>query len=179
MTPPTVLVRDARAGDLAAITAIYRHHVRHGLGTFEEEAPTIEEMTQRHRDITMARGLPWLVAADGFGTILGYVYAGPYRPRSAYRFTVEDSIYVAPGATRQGIGHTLLAALVDRCTAAGLRQMIAVIGDSDNQASIGVHQRSGFRHIGILSAVGYKHGAWIDAVLMQRTLGSGASVPPT
>lgn len=172
-----IAVRDATDADIPAIAEIYGHHVRCGLGTFEETPPSPEEMRQRHADI-LARGLPWLVAVDRRGRVLGYAYAAPYRLRSAYRYTLEDSIYVAPQAQRRGIGRTLLQALVARCTALGFRQMIAVIGDSVNAASIGLHARAGFERIGILAAVGYKQARWVDAVLMQRPLGDGAGTPP-
>lgn len=170
-------VRDAALADLPAITDIYGHHVRFGFGTFEEAAPSGEEMARRYVDVT-ARGLPYLVAADAQGTVLGYAYASPYRVRSAYRFTVEDSIYVAPNAARRGIGLALLGRLVERCAAAGYRQMVAVIGDSANAGSIGVHERAGFQRVGLLPDVGFKHGRWVDCVLMQRALGEGADSPP-
>lgn len=174
---PAFTVRDAAPADLRAITDIYSHHVRFSLGTFEEAAPSEDEMARRHADVT-TRGLPYLVAADAEGTILGYAYASPYRVRSAYRFTVEDSIYVAPDAARRGIGLALLRALVERCAAAGYRQMIAVIGDSANKGSIGLHARAGFQRVGLLPHVGFKHGRWVDCVLMQRALGEEAGTSP-
>jgi phosphinothricin acetyltransferase len=170
-------IRDAAPADLAGIAAIYAHHVLTGLGTFEETPPTVEEMTRRHADV-VGRGLPWIVAVAPPGGILGYAYAAPYRLRSAYRYTLEDSIYVAPTALRHGVGLALLHALVERCTVAGYRQMIAIIGDSDNRASIGVHSRAGFARIGVMPGVGHKHGRWVDCVVMQRTLGSGDGAPP-
>ena len=172
-----VAVRDARSTDMAAIAAIYGHHVRTGFGSFEEEAPGPEELERRRGEI-LAKGLPYLVAEGSGGAVLGYAYASPYRTRSAYRFTVENSIYVAPARTRGGIGRALIAALILRCTALGYRHMIAVIGDTGNEASIGLHRAMGFERAGLLRAVGYKRGRWIDCVLMQRTLGEGDATPP-
>lgn len=173
----SVAVRDATEADIPVIAEIYGHHVRFGLGTFEETPPSPEEMRQRHAEIA-GRGLPWLVAVDRRGRVLGYAYAALYRLRSAYRYTLEDSIYVAPEAQRHGVGLTLLQALIARCTAAGYRQMVAVIGDSGNAGSIGVHARAGFERIGTFTAVGYKQARWVDVVLMQRALGHGADMPP-
>jgi phosphinothricin acetyltransferase len=170
-------LRAARPTDLSAITEIYRHHVLHGLGTFEEEPPDLAEMTRRHAEITGKR-LPYLVA-ERAGVLLGYAYAAPYRPRSAYRYTVEDSIYVAPGAERNGIGQALLTELIARCVEAGYRQMVAVIGDSGNAASIGLHLRHGFQRVGTIEACGYKHGRWVDSVVMQRPLGPGGNTKPS
>jgi len=169
-------LRDCAPGDAEAIAAIYAHHVRFGLGTFEEMPPSVDEIRQR-RDSILALGLPFLVATAG-DRIVGYAYAGPYRTRSAYRYTLEDSIYVAPDATGCGIGRALLARLVERCNALGYRQMVAVIGDSGNQASVRLHAALGFVRIGIQPAVGFKHGRWVDSVLMQRTLGAGAATLP-
>lgn len=169
-------VRDSRPDDLPAIQAIYAHHVLTGLATFEEVPPDIEEMGRRRADV-LGRGLPYVVAEED-GRILGYAYAGPYRLRSAYRFAVEDSIYVDPAAVGRGVGAALLTVIVDASTAAGCRQMIAVIGDSANAASIGVHRRLGFEQVGILTAVGFKFGRWVDSVLMQRALGPGATNLP-
>jgi phosphinothricin acetyltransferase len=170
-------VRDAAEDDLAAIAGIYGHHVRNGLGSFEEEPPPLAEIARRRAEV-LAKGLPYIVAAGAGGGILGYAYAAPYRARSAYRFSVEDSIYVAPGDGRRGVGSALLAALVARCTEAGYRQMVAVIGDSGNAASITLHERMGFRRVGLLPAIGFKHGRWVDSVLMQRDLGEGAATLP-
>lgn len=170
-------IRDATDGDLVAITGIYEHHVRTGLGSFEEEPPPLAEIARRRADV-LAKGLPYIVAVDAAGTILGYAYAAPYRARSAYRFSVEDSIYVASGHAGRGVGRALLAALVTRCTEAGYRQMVAVIGDSGNAGSIAVHERLGFRRVGLLPAIGFKHGRWVDSVLMQRELGEGAATLP-
>ncbi len=171
------IVRDSKDGDLPAIAAIYGHHVIHGFGSFEEVPPGVEELAKRRLEI-LGKGLPYLVATDGAGTVLGYAYASPYRTRSAYRFTVEDSIYVAPEAARRGIGRTLLTALIERCTELGYRQMIAVIGDSGNQGSIGLHQSLGFARTALLPTIGFKRGRWVDCVMMQRALGPGAGALP-
>ena len=170
-------LRPSAPSDVATIATIYAHYVRFGRGTFEEAPPAATEMARRREEV-LARGLPYLVAADGEGRVLGYAYAAPYRTRSAWRFTVEDSIYVAPERLRRGIGSRLLGALVEHCAAADYRQMVAVIGDSENHASIGLHEGLGFRRIGLQTAVGFKHGRWIDSVLMQRPLGPGASTDP-
>ncbi len=171
-----VLLREAEDADMAAIADIYAHHVRFGLGSFEEEAPGVEEL-QRRRDEVLARRLPYLAAIAPGGAVLGYAYAAPFRMRSAYRYSVEDSIYVAPTAGRQGVGGALLAALIEQCTALGYRQMMAVIGDSGNLASIGLHEGLGFRRVGLLPVIGFKLGRWVDIVLMQRALGGGTSDP--
>lgn len=175
--PGSPTIRDSRDADLPAIARIYGHHVSHGFGSFEEVPPGAAELASRRREI-LAKGLPYLVAAQGHGTVLGYAYASPYRTRSAYRFTVEDSIYVSPQAARRGIGRTLLGALIERCTALGYRQMIAVIGDSGNDGSIGLHQSLGFARAALLPTIGFKRGRWIDCVMMQRPLGPGAGAPP-
>lgn len=171
-----IRIRDAVSADLPAIAAIYGHHVRHGLASFEEEAPTVEEMARRHAEI-VARGYPYIVA-ECDGAVAGYAYAGPYRTRPAYRHSVENSVYLAPDRQRQGIGARLLAELIRRCEAAGFRQMVAIIGDSANAASIALHARLGFRRAGLLTAIGYKHGRWVDSVLMQRALGPGDTTDP-
>ena len=163
-----MLVRDARDGDLAGIQAIYAHHVLHGTASFEEEAPTEAEM-QRRRAAVLGRGLPYLVA-ERDGEVVGYSYATPYRTRSAYRFSVENSVYVSHARQRAGIGRALLTELVARCERGDWRQMIAVIGDSAHTASIGLHASLGFRTVGTLEAVGFKFGRWLDSVLMQRAL---------
>ena len=168
---PPITLRAAGADDIAPITAIYAHHVRTGTASFEIDAPDEGEMLRRWGDVT-ARGLPYLVAVSG-GQVVGYAYAGPYRPRPAYRFTVEDSIYVRDDAQRRGAGRALLAALIEESTRAGARQMIAVIGDAGNEASIRLHAQLGFRHAGTLSSVGNKFARWLDVVLMQRALGPG------
>ena len=171
----SILVRDADAADFAAITAIYAEHVRHGLASFEETPPPLEEMLERWRAIT-ARGLPYLVAHAG-GEILGYSYASPYRARSAYRHSLENSVYVSAGGGGRGVGTRLLAELIRRCEAGPWRQMIAVIGDSANASSIALHRKLGFRMVGTLQGVGFKHGRWVDTVLMQRALGAGDEAP--
>ena len=170
-------VRAAASGDIGAIARIYAHHVLTGLASFEEEPPGEDEIARRFADVS-GRGLPWLVAADAAGSILGYAYAAPFRLRSAYRYTLEDSIYVAPEAQRRGIGRALLSELIKRTTALGYRQIVAVIGDSANLASITLHERLGFRLIGALPATGFKFGRWVDSVLMQRVLGEGAATAP-
>jgi phosphinothricin acetyltransferase len=171
-------LRDSRAEDIPAIARIYGHWVRHGLASFELEPPEAAEVARRRAAI-LDGGYPYVVAEDPVsGRLLGYAYAGPYRTRPAYRFAVENSIYVAPDAGRGGVGQALLAALVARCEAAGFRLMVAVIGDSGNAASIGLHARCGFRHAGLLPAIGWKHGRWVDSVLMTRPLGEGAATPP-
>ena len=163
-----VTVRALSEADLPAVQAIYAHHVLQGLASFEEEPPPVEEMRARWRKVRDL-GLPWL-AAELDGAIVGYSYAGAYRPRAAYRFTVENSVYVRDGLAGRGIGKALLDALIVRCEAGPWRQMLAVIGDRENEASIALHRRCGFRLIGILDAVGHKHGRWVDSVLMQRAL---------
>lgn len=163
-----IVVRAALPDDLTAVTAIYADHVLHGSASFEIVPPDLAEITARH-DAIVAAGLPYLVATCD-GAVAGYAYAGPYRPRPAYRFTVEDSVYLAAGMQGRGIGRTLLATLIAACTKAGRRQMIAIIGDSANSASIGLHAALGFRHVGTLTDVGYKHGRWLDSVVMQRAL---------
>ncbi|MFO1104762.1 MAG: N-acetyltransferase family protein [Amaricoccus sp.] len=169
-------IRPVDAADIAAIQAIYAHHVLTGIATFEEEAPSIAEIDRRCGEI-VGRGLPYLVA-ERAGRVLGYAYAGPYRARSAYRFTLEDSIYLDPAAARQGIGRRLLERLIAEAAASGARQLVAVIGDSGNAASIALHARAGFAHVGMLRAVGFKFGRWVDTVEMQRPLGPGdASLP--
>jgi phosphinothricin acetyltransferase len=175
MTEPLVL-RPSTDADLAAVTRIYRDAVLNGTGTFELEAPDEAEMGRRRADV-LGKGLPWLVAERG-GHVLGYAYANLFRPRPAYRFCLEDSIYLAPEARGRGVGRLLLAELVARCEAAGARQMLAVIGDSANAGSIGVHRALGFEHTGVLRAAGWKFGRWLDVVLMQRALGTGAANAP-
>jgi len=159
-----------------AITAIYRHHVLGGAATFETVPPDEPEMARR-RDDVLARGLPYVVA-ELDGVLAGYAYAAPYRSRAAYRYTVEDSVYVAPTMPRRGAGRALLDALVAACAASSCRQMVAVIGDSANAASIGLHAACGFRHVGLLPGVGFKLGRWVDSVLMQRALGAGERTLP-
>jgi L-amino acid N-acyltransferase YncA len=173
-----IAVRAVRAADLPAITRIYAHAVRHGTASFEIDPPDEAEMARRQQALA-AGGHPYLVAEDGRGAVLGYAYAGPYRTRPAYRWTVEDSIYVAPDAFRRGVGRTLLARLIDECDRLGFRQMIAVIGDSERQTpSIELHRAAGFRVIGTFEAVGYKFGRWLDSLLMQRAIGPGRTAEP-
>jgi phosphinothricin acetyltransferase len=160
---------------VAALAAVYAWHVEHGTGTFEIDPPSEAEMAAR-RDAVTEKGLPWLVLERG-GAVQGYAYAGPFRPRPAYRFSVEDSVYLAPQAAGHGFGRLLLTELLARCETAGARQMMAVIGDSANAASIGLHRALGFEHVGILRSAGWKFGRWLDVVLMQRPLGAGASTP--
>jgi L-amino acid N-acyltransferase YncA len=168
----TVAIRPAVTSDIPTITRIYAHAVEHGTASFELNAPDESEMTRRMNDLT-GKGYPYL-AGEIEGALAGYAYAGPYRARPAYRLTVEDSVYIAPDRHRRGIGRALLVALIEATAARGFRQMIAVIGDSGNQAgSIGLHEALGFRHVGILQDVGFKHGRWLDSVLMQRALGDG------
>jgi L-amino acid N-acyltransferase YncA len=171
-----VVVRDARDADLVAVQAIYAHHVLHGLATFEEVPPTVEELGARRASV-IGLGLPYLVA-EQTGAVVGYCYATSYRPRPAYRYTVEDSVYIADGFAGRGIGVALLGELIVRCDAGPWRQMIAIIGDSDNAGSIALHRRLGFAHVGTLRSVGFKFGRWVDSVVMQRALGSGDAVSP-
>jgi phosphinothricin acetyltransferase len=170
-------IRPTTAADLPAITAIYDHAVRHGTATFELVPPDLEEMTRRFRALVDG-GYPYLVAVED-GRVAGYAYASAYRPRPAYRFTVENSIYLDPAVHRRGIGHQLLRRLIAECAARGYRQMIAVIGDSANAGSIGVHSKCGFAMIGTHPSVGLKFGRWLDTVMMQLALGEGAATVPT
>ena len=169
-------VRNAETGDLEAVQAIYAYHVRHGLASFEETPPDLAEIERRFRT-TLDLGLPYL-AAELDGAVRGYAYAGPYRTRPAYRYSLENTVYVEPGFEGRGLGGALLDALIARCEVLGYRRMVAVIGDSANQASIRLHQRLGFRQCGLIPSVGFKFGRWVDSVLMERPLGSGdASLP--
>jgi len=169
-------VRPATASDIPAITRIYAHAVRHGTASFEFDPPDEAEMTRRQRALLDA-GYPYLVAEID-GAIMGYAYVGPYRTRSAYRYTVENSIYIAPDAQRRGVGCALLDRLITECEARGYRLMIAVIGDSGQTPSIELHRAAGFKLVGTFEAVGYKFDRWLDSVLMQRPLGKGPSTPP-
>ncbi|MDE2199599.1 MAG: N-acetyltransferase [Rhodospirillales bacterium] len=169
-------IRPACEGDMPEIQAIYAHHVLHGTGTFEEQPPSIEEIAARQRRIT-DHGWPWLVMADATG-IVGYAYFNQLRERSAYRFTAEDSIYVREDVRGQGVGKALVARLLEEAAARGFRQMIAVIGDSENTGSIGVHASLGFQHAGTMRAVGFKFGRWLDVVTMQRAIGVGDATLP-
>jgi phosphinothricin acetyltransferase len=180
-----IAIRPCEDRDVAAVHAIYAHHVTHGLASFEIEPPSREEMGRRRLAIVEA-GLPYLVAEerDGDGgdggdrAVVGYAYAGLFRPRPAYRNTVENSVYVRADRARQGIGRMLLEALIAECEAQGYRQMIAVIGDSGNSGSIGLHESLGFRMVGTLRSVGFKFGRWVDVVQMQRELGTGDRALP-
>ena len=171
-----LIVRASTEADVARCAEIYGHHVLHGTASFEVEPPAIGEMTRRHADV-VGRGLPYLVA-ELDGRLLGYGYAAPYRARPAYRYTIENSIYVAEDSRGHGVGRAVLAAVIARCEALGYRQMVAVIGDSANMASIGLHKALGFQQVGLLPAVGFKFGRWVDSVLMQRALGAGAGDLP-
>jgi L-amino acid N-acyltransferase YncA len=164
----TLTIRDSREEDMKAVQDIYRFHVLHGLASFEEDAPSTTELARRRSDV-LARGLPYLIA-EWDGEIIGYSYAAPYRARSAYRFTVENSVYIDNRFSRRGVGRALVSALVERCSAGGWQQMIAVIGDSGNTPSIALHETLGFQLVGVLRGVGYKFGRWVDSVLMQRQL---------
>ncbi|HWI10151.1 MAG TPA: GNAT family N-acetyltransferase [Burkholderiaceae bacterium] len=176
MSSPPLLIRPSTPADLPAITAIYGWNVVHGTGTFELDAPDEAEMSRR-RDDVLAKGLPWLVV-ERAGTVQGYAYANHFRPRRAYRFCVEDSLYLAADARGQGLGRLLLVELMARCEAAGARQMLAVIGDSANLGSVGVHRTLGFEHIGVMKAAGWKFDRWLDVVVMQKALGPGATTAP-
>jgi phosphinothricin acetyltransferase len=172
-----VSIRPVRPADIAAITRIYGHAVRHGTASFELDPPDANEMARRFEALN-AGGFPYLVAEAESG-VLGYAYAGPYRARPAYRFTVEDSVYIAPDAQRRGLGRLLLDRLIAESETRGYRQMIAVIGDSAQHASIALHAALGFRMVGTFEAVGWKFGRWLDSVLMQRPLGQGAASDPS
>ncbi len=176
MNPQTPAIRLCRPADMPAVTAVYSHHVTHGSGTFELDPPSLQDMTQRHANV-MKLGLPWLVACQG-EEVLGFAYAGQFRPRPGFRYLVEDSVYIHPQHTARGLGAALLAELIALCGQTGMRQMLAVIGDSANAGSIALHARLGFSHAGLLKASGWKHGRWLDTVLMQRALGPGQSCDP-
>lgn len=178
---PTVSLRDSADTDVPAITAIYAGNVLGGTGTFETEPPDEADMARRRADV-LAKGLPWLVACEGSGAderVLGYAYATHFRPRLAYRFCVEDSVYLAGDVKGRGIGRLLLDALIIRCRLAGARQMVAVIGDANNAGSVGVHRAAGFAPIGVMRSAGWKFDRWLDVVLMQLELGEGDRTPPT
>jgi phosphinothricin acetyltransferase len=172
----SLVVRDADDSDLPAIQNVYAFYVRHSLATFEEIPPSVDDLRMR-REAIVAAHLPYLVATLG-QDIVGYAYAAFYRPRPAYRYTVEDSVYVADAFRSQGVGGALLSAVIERCEQGDWRQMIAVIGDSANTASITLHRRFGFQPMGTLKAVGFKLGEWVDTVLMQRALGKGDGTLP-
>lgn len=171
-----MIVRAATSGDAEALAAIYGHHVLHGFGTFEEEPPSPAEMDTR-RAAVAARGLPYLVAEED-GKVLGFAYAGPFRPRQAYRYTLEDSVYIAPDAIGKGVGRAVLSAVIAQCETLGIRQLVAVIGDSGNAASIGLHRSLGFVDAGVGKSFGFKHGRWVDIVWMQKALNGGDETDP-
>jgi L-amino acid N-acyltransferase YncA len=171
-----VRTRNADLSDFNAIAAIYANHVETGLASFEEVPPSVDEMRRRFANVK-ARGLPWLVA-EWEGAIAGYCYVSPYKARSAYRFTVEDSIYVDARLVGKGIGTRLLGEVIQTCTGLGYQQMVAIIGDSANEGSIRLHTQVGFRTIGQILRVGVKFGRWVDTVLMQRPLGDEQARPP-
>lgn len=173
---PMPLIRPSRDEDIAAIAAIYAHHVLHGTGTFETTPPTEADMAARRADV-LGRGLPYLVAEQD-GQVLGFAYCNWFKPRPAYRFSAEDSIYIANAARGMGLGRQLLGALCDAAEGAGVRKLLAVIGDSANLGSIGVHRSAGFTQIGVMRSVGWKFGAWRDVVLMEKPLGDGDTTPP-
>ena len=170
-------IRASRDADVAAITAIYAHHVLHGTGTFETEPPSATDMAARRADV-LGKGLPYLVAEDESGDVLGFAYCNWFKPRPAYRYSAEDSIYLADAARGQGLGARLLGALADAAQAAGVRKLIAVIGDSANAGSIGLHRAQGFAHVGVLKDCGWKFGQWRDVVLMDKVLGEGSGTSP-
>ena len=171
-----ITIRPALTSDIPAIIRIYAHAVEHGTASFELTPPNEAEMANRMRHL-LDNNFPYL-AAEMAGELCGYAYAAPYRARPAYRFTVENSVYVAHDLHRRGVGKALLEALIEACTKGGFRLMIAVIGDSKQAASIGVHEATGFKHVGVFENVGYKFDRWLDTVLMQRALGPGATTPP-
>lgn len=170
------LIRPSRNEDLDTITRIYAHHVLHGTGTFETTPPTPEEMAGRRSDV-LDRGLPWLVI-EVDGQVKGFAYGNWFKPRPAYRYSVEDSIYMDPGATGKGLGRLLLTELLTQCERAGVRKVMAVIGDSANTGSIGLHRALGFEQAGVVPSCGWKFGRWLDIVLMHKSIGQGDSTPP-
>jgi L-amino acid N-acyltransferase YncA len=169
-------IRPSRDDDIDAITLIYAHHVLHGTGTFEVDPPSVQDMRARRAEV-LARGLPWLVA-ESDNQVSGFAYCNWFKPRPAYRFSAEDSIYLAPHANGQGLGRALLAELTTQAERAGVRKLIAVIGDSGNTGSIGVHRALGFQHVGVLASCGWKFDRWLDVVLMERSLGLGDTTSP-
>lgn len=171
-----VTIRNARPEDAEAIQRIYAHHVENGKASFEEVAPSVDEIAARRQKV-IDTGAPYIVA-EWEGQVHGFAYAGSFRLRSAYRHTVEDSIYVDPAATGKGIGSALLSDLIERCTQLGYRQMVAVIGGADNVASINLHKRQGFEEVGHLKSTGFKFGGWVDTIIMQRALGPGSDTLP-
>jgi phosphinothricin acetyltransferase len=172
----SVAIRSANANDAEALAAIYGHHVLHGFGTFEEAAPSPTEMAGRLAAVA-ERGLPYLVA-EIEGAVAGFAYAAPFRTRAAYRYTVEDSVYIAPDRLGQGVGKALLTGVIEATVAMRLRQMVALIGDSENAGSIALHPACGFQPVGVFRGLGFKAGRWVDVVMMQRTLNAGAEAAP-
>jgi len=175
-SPALPLIRPSRDEDVAAITAIYAHHVLTGTGTFEIAPPTEADMANRRADV-LAKGLPYLVVEDG-GRVIGFAYCNWFKPRPAYRFSAEDSIYMASDAHRKGLGKALLAELCTRAERAGVRKLLAVIGDSANTGSVGVHTALGFSHVGVLKSCGWKFDRWLDVVMMEKPLGAGDTTAP-
>jgi len=173
---PSITIRASRDDDVAAISAIYAHHVLHGTGTFETEPPSAADMAARRADV-LAKRLPYLVA-ERDGKVLGFAYCNWFKPRPAYRYSAEDSIYVDDAARGQGVGVQLLAAIEQAAEAAGVRKLIAVIGDSANAGSVGVHRKQGFTHVGVIKDCGWKFGEWRDIVLMEKVIGAGSSTRP-
>lgn len=171
-----MIVRGATPQDTLALAAIYGHHVLHGFGTFEEVSPSPVEMERRRRDV-VDRGLPYLVAVED-DQVLGFAYAAPFRLRPAYRYAVEDSVYISPDAVGRGVGRTVLSAVLTACEPLGIRQVVAVIGDSGNAASIGLHTALGFTHSGVGKSFGFKHGRWVDIIWLQKALGGGDATLP-
>ena len=170
------IIRPSLDADIPAITAIYAHHVLNSTGTFETEAPNEQDMTNRRADV-LSKGLPYLVAVDG-GLVVGFAYGNWFKPRPAYCYSVEDSIYLDPNQHGKGLGRALLAELLARCEAVGIRKMMAIVGDSENKASVGLHLALGFEQVGKIEACGWKFGAWRDIVILQKTLGLGDTQPP-
>ena len=171
-----LLLRPSHDQDIQPITTIYAHHVLHGTGTFETEPPSVADMTIRRSDV-LSKGLPYLVAEHD-GQVVGFAYGNWFKPRPAYRYSVEDSIYLAPDRHRQGLGRALLAELLARFETVGIRKVMAIIGDSENAGSIGLHRAVGFTQVGVVESCGWKLGAWRDIVFMQKTLGAGNTIPP-
>ena len=171
-----MIIRSATAADAEAVAAIYGHHVLHGFGTFETVPPSAAWWEARRRDL-QAHDLPFRVA-ERDGAVLGFASAGPFRPRPGYRFTVEDSVYVAPDAIGQGVGRAVLSAVLQACETRGIRQVVAVIGDSENAASIGLHRALGFQDAGVGKSLGFKHDRWVDIVWMQKALNGGDARAP-
>jgi L-amino acid N-acyltransferase YncA len=170
------LIRPSSDDDLPAITAIYSHHVLHGTGSFETEPPSLADMTARRADV-LAKGLPYLVV-EHEGKIAGFAYGNWFKPRPAYRYSVEDSIYMAPDLQRRGLGRALLAELLAQFEAVGIRKVMAIVGDSANTGSVGIHLAFGFKQVGVVESCGWKFGAWRDIVIMQKAIGPGDTQPP-